>query len=171
MNQPPPRVRVTGPRHGRPRRSTVIAEIDEQTVVGDIYIRSLMRKKDLADELLKGLYADPAIIPASPWLVRQRPARPQVTIVRAADGATQVTLTSADKKAWLWAIQGRYGDTWKLAVISASQQQANLGVDEKLGVVNQIAITAIDRVGNASVPFVATITGRVMKPLATQPAR
>lgn len=45
MNQPPPRVRVTAPRHGRPRRSTVVAEIDEQTVVGDIYIRSLMRSQ------------------------------------------------------------------------------------------------------------------------------
>ncbi|MCL2543355.1 MAG: DUF485 domain-containing protein [Nocardioidaceae bacterium] len=43
MNQPPPRVRVTGPRRGRSRRSTVVAEIDAQTVVGDIYIRSLMR--------------------------------------------------------------------------------------------------------------------------------
>jgi hypothetical protein len=45
MNQPPPRVRVTGPRHGRPRRTTVVAEIDAQTVVGDIYIRSLMRSQ------------------------------------------------------------------------------------------------------------------------------
>lgn len=45
MNQPPARVRVTGPRHGRPRRSTVVAEIDAQTVVGDIYIRSLMRSQ------------------------------------------------------------------------------------------------------------------------------
>lgn len=43
MNQA--RVRVTAPRHGRPRRSTVVAEIDEQTVVGDIYIRSLMRSQ------------------------------------------------------------------------------------------------------------------------------
>ena len=45
MSQPPHRVRVTGPRHGRPRRSTVVAEIDAQTVVGDIYIRSLMRSQ------------------------------------------------------------------------------------------------------------------------------
>lgn len=43
MNQA--RVRVTGPRRGRPRRSTVVAEIDAQTVVGDIYIRSLMRSQ------------------------------------------------------------------------------------------------------------------------------
>lgn len=44
MNQPQ-RVRVTAPRRGRPRRSTVVAEIDAQTVVGDIYIRSLMRSQ------------------------------------------------------------------------------------------------------------------------------
>jgi hypothetical protein len=45
MNQPPARVRVTAPRRARSRRSTVVAEIDQQTVVGDIYIRSLMRSQ------------------------------------------------------------------------------------------------------------------------------
>jgi hypothetical protein len=40
---PPQRVRVTGPRTGRPRRTSVASEIDAQTAVGEIYMRSLMR--------------------------------------------------------------------------------------------------------------------------------
>jgi hypothetical protein len=42
---PPQRVRVTGPRTGRPRRTSVASEIDAQTAVGEIYMRSLMRSQ------------------------------------------------------------------------------------------------------------------------------
>lgn len=37
------RVRVTGPPARRPRRTSVASEIDAQTEVGEIYMRSLMR--------------------------------------------------------------------------------------------------------------------------------
>jgi putative solute:sodium symporter small subunit len=40
---PPPRVAVTSPRVGRRRRTTIASEIDAQSVVGEIYMRSLMR--------------------------------------------------------------------------------------------------------------------------------
>ncbi|WP_310961533.1 hypothetical protein [Nocardioides terrisoli] len=40
---PLPRVRITSPRTGRPRRTTVASEIDAQTEVGEVYMRSLMR--------------------------------------------------------------------------------------------------------------------------------
>ena len=40
---PPARVRVTRPRTGRPRATTVAAEIDAGSSVGEVYIRSLMR--------------------------------------------------------------------------------------------------------------------------------
>lgn len=39
----PTRVRVTGPRTRRQRRTSVASEIDAQTEVGEIYMRSLMR--------------------------------------------------------------------------------------------------------------------------------
>ena len=40
---PPPRVAVTSPRLGRRRRTTIASEIDAQSSVGEIYMRSLMR--------------------------------------------------------------------------------------------------------------------------------
>ncbi|HEY6934631.1 MAG TPA: hypothetical protein VI452_14620 [Marmoricola sp.] len=39
------RVRVTGPRRGRPRRTSVASEIDAQTELGEIYMRSLIRSQ------------------------------------------------------------------------------------------------------------------------------
>jgi hypothetical protein len=41
----PVRVRVTAPRTGRPRATTVASEIDAQTQVGEIFMRSLMRSQ------------------------------------------------------------------------------------------------------------------------------
>lgn len=41
----PTRVRVTAPVAGRPRRTTVVSEIDEGTGVGDAYMRSLLRSQ------------------------------------------------------------------------------------------------------------------------------
>lgn len=42
---PPPRVRVTSPHTGRPRRTTVASEIDAQSELGEVYMRSLMRSQ------------------------------------------------------------------------------------------------------------------------------
>jgi len=44
MTEPTPeRVRITAPRTTRPRRTTVASEIDAQSEVGEIFMRSLMR--------------------------------------------------------------------------------------------------------------------------------
>ena len=39
----PVRVRVTGPRSAQPRRTSIASEIDAQSTVGEVYMRSLMR--------------------------------------------------------------------------------------------------------------------------------
>jgi hypothetical protein len=41
----PARVRVTGPRLDRPRTTSITSEIDAQSEVGEIYMRSLMRSQ------------------------------------------------------------------------------------------------------------------------------
>ena len=41
----PSRVRVTAPRGGRARRTTVASEIDAQTELGEVFMRSLMRSQ------------------------------------------------------------------------------------------------------------------------------
>jgi len=43
--EPSARVRVTAPAAGRSRRTTVVSEIDAQTEVGAVYMRSLMRSQ------------------------------------------------------------------------------------------------------------------------------
>ena len=46
MSDPrPARVRVTGPRTARPRRTSIASEIDAQSPVGEVYMRSLIRSQ------------------------------------------------------------------------------------------------------------------------------
>ena len=42
---PPARVRVTGPARRAPRSRSVVSEIDAQTELGEVYVRSLVRSQ------------------------------------------------------------------------------------------------------------------------------
>ena len=76
MSDPPPaRVRVTGSRAPRPRRTSIASEIDAQSPVGEVYMRSLMRSQlrlALGVLLLLGLTvgALPLLFELSPGLRR-----------------------------------------------------------------------------------------------------
>jgi len=42
---PPPRVRVTAPVTARRRRTTVVSELDAESPIGEVYLRSLLRSQ------------------------------------------------------------------------------------------------------------------------------
>ena len=70
---PVTRVRVTAPAAGRSRRTTVVSEIDAQTEVGAVYMRSLMRSQlRLALGVTTVLVATVGLLPllfaTIPWL-------------------------------------------------------------------------------------------------------
>ena len=69
----PARVRVTAPATGRPRRTTVLAEIDEGTGVGEAYMRSLLKSQlrlavSMTALLTATIGALPLAFVASGWL-------------------------------------------------------------------------------------------------------
>lgn len=64
------RVRITAPVAGRSRRTTVVGEIDAQTEVGEVYMRSLMRSQLwLALRLTAVLVLTVGSLPLLFWLV------------------------------------------------------------------------------------------------------
>lgn len=68
MSEPPPRVRVTGPdRRAWPRRPG--GDIDEQTPLGGVYLRSLLREQLwLAARVLGTLGLTVGVLPLAFWL-------------------------------------------------------------------------------------------------------
>lgn len=69
----PARVRVTAPTAGRSRRTTVVSEIDAQTEVGAVYMRSLIRSQlrlalGVTTMLVLTVGVLPVLLATIPWL-------------------------------------------------------------------------------------------------------
>ncbi len=68
--EPVERVRVTGPRNGRRRRTSVASEIDARTELGEVYMRSLVRSQlRLAVGTTAVLAGTVGLLPLAFWLV------------------------------------------------------------------------------------------------------
>lgn len=109
---------------------------------------SLMGSSRLADALAKESYAQPALIPAAPWLDRTAPGKPGLRINAA---ATRVSWeSSGSEPAALWLLQTRDGSRWNTRVLPGSSRWADL--DPKGP--SAVALCAVDRYGNLSSPAV-----------------
>jgi uncharacterized lipoprotein YddW (UPF0748 family) len=132
-------------------------------------------RKHVDDQLLKGPYAEQALVPASPWLDNRPPASPRVSAKR--EGESDVVDVSwrysGHEPAWLWAVYAKHGSAWRVHVYPAETDHVQLGSDPVLGPVNAVAVRAVDRSGNQS-PSPRAIKLKPMpegwKP-TTQPAR
>ncbi|HVR34233.1 MAG TPA: family 10 glycosylhydrolase [Methylomirabilota bacterium] len=112
----------------------------------------------LRDLLRKGVYAEPALVPPSPWLSDERPPRPLINVQPAdAGGTVRVHWKSGgNRPVARWVLQTRSGSRWLTRVLPANTGILNLAGDRKSDWPQTVAVTAIDRYGNASPAAIAT---------------
>ncbi|HET7625026.1 MAG TPA: family 10 glycosylhydrolase [Verrucomicrobiae bacterium] len=114
---------------------------------------TIMRDAGL-DNLLRRENSDPALVPASPWLSRAPPAKPAATITGSGEN---LKLTWSSKESgsirW-WLVQRKIFSDWKTEIFPADVFSKMLGTTPEA-----IAVTAIDRFGNASAPCVLQPSG------------
>jgi uncharacterized lipoprotein YddW (UPF0748 family) len=73
----------------------------------------MQNRKGLSDQLRDGPYAEPALIPGSPWLASHPPGAPLVRAYPQRDGSVQVAWENQDMEyPAQWAIWARSGDQW-----------------------------------------------------------
>ncbi len=109
---------------------------------------------DLGAMLQRGIYSQPALPPASPWLDNRPPKAPSVGSKWDA-ARRQIILTwraAPDEPIRRWLFQIRVKGQWHSQVLPASQLAGV--VRAGTGLPEYIALTAIDRGGNASPPTV-----------------
>jgi uncharacterized lipoprotein YddW (UPF0748 family) len=124
---------------------------------GEVHFRLAALSADggaLAHDLTHGVYAQPALVPAFPWLGAAVPAPPVVAVVDA-PGPSTFSATSGDAtraRWWLIQIRGQDGD-WTSVLRPATRAPFDI---HGFGVVNpvEIAVTALSETGVASVPTV-----------------
>jgi uncharacterized lipoprotein YddW (UPF0748 family) len=122
-------------------------------------MKGLMQDADSIVEKLAVPYAEPALVPASPWLHRTLPARPAIALGHdAATGEAYLTLKPANgRKPWLWVVQIGSDRGWSTEVLPGSQRVHRLATDGDAGLVY---VSAVDRAGNQSRPAVLPARSR-----------
>ena len=110
----------------------------------------LLQDPDSVAERLAAAYAEPALVPPSPWLDRVPPSKP---LVRLLDDSTtgQATIQFApreNQRVWRWVIQTRAsrGRLWTTMLLPGAAR--TLILDADAAVSDVIAVSAVDRTGN-----------------------
>jgi uncharacterized lipoprotein YddW (UPF0748 family) len=143
--------RVTGAEKGWPAKEIVdqIAVTRKQKGADGVIhfsMKPLMKNPGgVADEVAKA-YAEPAVVPESPWLAEGKPpAKPEYTLVRRGNEQT-LKLTAAPGTHFV-AVQALSGDVWKTTVCGVGR---NREAAIELKAARRVVVIAFDRVGRAS---------------------
>ncbi len=117
-------------------------------------IALLQNRRGIATLLKSGVYAMPALVPATPWLTADTPTAPSLSLKRAeqAGGLDTVLIESEDQaKLSGFAIWKKYRSEWVFAVQPASRPQLIIDTDPKLGRPSDIVISSVSQLGIESV--------------------
>ena len=147
---------ISGPK--RMSASDIVQEIEATRenpgATGHIHFNAavLMKNVDGIADRLATTYAEPALVPASPWLDRNGPPRPVASAARdTSAGSIDIRFAPAQREQvrW-WVVQSRVNDEWVIAIVPGAERRHILTGD--VAAVNLVAVTAVDRNGNASTP-------------------
>jgi uncharacterized lipoprotein YddW (UPF0748 family) len=142
----------------------IIDEIDSMRVRGKdlghiLYnMTSLMKDPDSLDEKLAARYAEPALVPASPWLGARAPGRPSIRVARdTVTGDMLVTLSPAkNERVWLWTVRALGPAGWTTEVLPGWLTSHQLPDPASTHVV----VTAVSRTGVESMAATARVGSR-----------
>ena len=108
---------------------------------------SLVKNQGGIATRLASTYTQPAAVPPMPWVNNRAPSAPGVSAVL--QGKTTTVSWIADKATAKIAVQGRFGGTWRtVQIVPVGKQKLSFSRAEA------VAITVLDRYGNASSPKV-----------------
>ncbi len=111
---------------------------------------ALMQNRDgLSSKLQAGTYTQPALVPATPWLDDQPPPAPTLRL-----SARRVLIEpGSGEAAARWAVWRRLNGSWAFSVLPGAERSFDAaGAD-------RVAVSAIDRVGNASPQHILSLSG------------
>ena len=116
----------------------------------------------IADKLKERLYAEPALVPESPWLGDETPPRPEVVAKRIAEGvAVEMRLagagsgdprttegdprtTDAESPPWQWVVRVRTGEGWQTAIVPGRENRHVVELPAGTAA-TEVAVSAVTR--------------------------
>jgi uncharacterized lipoprotein YddW (UPF0748 family) len=114
-------------------------------------VNSVLHRPELYDALQTGLFAEDALVPASPWLDSTPPAQPAVYTRKDKLGNVAVAMTPAPGESpAVYGVWARRAREWKFTVVPAPAGSVVLEPDAAGAPVSSIVVTSVDRTGNES---------------------
>jgi uncharacterized lipoprotein YddW (UPF0748 family) len=113
---------------------------------------SLMHNAALTHVLEQEINAQPALIPASPWLGSEPAAKPNVSTSGATDDLKLSWAATGTNSVRWWIVQTKNSSEWKTEILPASVSSITPGSAPEI-----LAVTGVDRNGNAGAPRVLQI--------------
>ncbi len=131
---------------------------------------SLRATARLLDRLPTEPYDTPALVPASPWLDAEPPARPILTLRERADRLRFTMEPAGPQTVRRWVVRYRHDGEWTIDVVPGPTRTYQLDLGASTPAPSIIAVSAVDRAGNEGPAIVlrrwAAQPGR---PAATRP--
>ncbi len=110
---------------------------------------SLMHNTPLADLFEHELNVEPALVPASPWLSKEAPRKPEIYLSGFRSGPLRLMGRPArESGSGYWLIQTSSGEKWTSETVRSRDLVKDFGSQQP----EAIAVTWIDRFGGASKP-------------------
>lgn len=114
---------------------------------------ALTKNPSLTKELKEGVYKQPALVPASPWLDHIAPKPPEVFLGEQNDSLL-VRWTSKEHDVFKWVLYYQYENKWEQRIFNKEETETIIKLyNNKLpepGKLKYIIVTAVDRTGNES---------------------
>jgi len=113
-------------------------------------MKAVMQSPGLMTALERGPYAEPALVPACPWLATGQLARPSYFVSELRSGGVRLVCTPVPgQQPRLWLLQARSRGVWNTAILSGEKLARSFRTAPEV-----IAVTPIDRAGVAGKPLV-----------------
>jgi uncharacterized lipoprotein YddW (UPF0748 family) len=148
------KIPITGPRKMSTDDIAQEIQITRETAgaTGHVLFNAkvLMNNAEGIADRLAQLYAEPALVPASPWLDKVPPSMPRAREVSDSTTGERIIRFAprAEERIWRWVVQSRVNGVWHTTLLPGTQRIHILKGDEAGA--DAVTVAAVDRVGNIS---------------------
>lgn len=113
-------------------------------------IAGILKNYSMQQMLKNGPYREQALVPKSPWMKTIPLTKPTLKNTNIGNDVVVNWELNQPKAVFLWVLYSQYGDTWKTEILDRNITEKKLLKTENGKPLHNVAIKAIDRLGNES---------------------
>ncbi|MCC7476118.1 MAG: hypothetical protein IT425_12040, partial [Pirellulales bacterium] len=97
-------------------------------------------------KLKAGPYAEPALVPESPWLGKDTPQKPAVNATGTPDGIQLRMKLATDQSPWQWVVRTQHANGWKTTILPGETEEYHCKMGDGTLPIS-VVVSAVTRLG------------------------